>query len=150
MTKKKKILIITVFTILALSIFIIDYNAFDISFYQDYNSINKFIIEICNSFNSFNIAYGTLGVFIYYYFYNTYFNNTKIKKYNLILATILTIITMIGKIYDISNSISVIYSTPTQIFKTLVLTAGFFLVYYAIIKRVSLIKFFSIKKKLIK
>ena len=95
--------------------------------------------ELEGSLNKFDIIYVTLWLFIVYFYFNVYFDGKKYSKRNIfctIISIIFTIITMLGKSYSISNSLNSLYSSSAQIFKTVIFSFGYYLIYYAFLKKI--------------
>lgn len=122
------------------------------SFYQDENTIYQLATEIWLSIEEFDIAYVTLGIFIFYAYFQIYFNGTKLTKtslINMIISIILTITIIIGKSYKIDNTLNIIFATPAQTIKFILISIGYYLIFYALLKKLSSIhlkKYFQKKK----
>jgi len=150
--KLNKIIYTIIFSMITILVFLIEFRYQELIYDPGENPLIKFLYNLEFSFKSFDIMYVTLWAFIGYFYYNTYFDGKKYNKKNLtytILAVIFTILTLIGKSYLIDYTLSSLYKHNIQIFKTVVFALGYYLMYYAIKKKVSNIKFDNIilKKK---
>lgn len=150
--KFNKYLYTFIFSIISMSIFIIDFKPYLTYFPNNNNEIVNFVTEFEHSLEAFDIIYVTLWFFILYFYFNVYFDNEKHGKKKLIYiigAIIFTVVTILGKSYMMSNSLVYLYSSPMQIFKTVIFSFGYYLIYYALLKKILNIKIElkNVKKK---
>lgn len=142
--KINKVLYTIIFGTFTLLIFIMHITQQNISFYEEYTNTYKFFKEMSLSIKQFDVMYLSLGIFIYYAYYNIYFDGQKLGKksfINSIIAILITFITIIGKSYNMDNTLGIIFNTPAQTVKCILLGIGYYFMYYAIIKKVSSINF---------
>lgn len=149
--KLNKILYSIIFSLITTLIFIIDFKTSNVV-YNGEGTISKFFFDLTNSIKDFDIIYVTIEFCVFYFYFNTYFDGKKYSRKNLsytILSLIFTIITLIGKSYTIDQTLSTLYISSVQIFKTIIFFLGYYLIYYAIIKKLLSINFNNIilKKK---
>ena len=137
--KFNKYLYTFIFSIISCSIFIIDFKPY-LTYFPEYNnSIVNFVTEFENSIKGFDIVYLTLWFFIVYFYFNVYFDGKKHGKKRLIYivgAIIFTVITILGKSFTMSNSLTYLTSSHMQIFKTILFSFGYYLMYYALLKKI--------------
>ena len=153
MRKFNKYLYVFIFSILSLSVFILKIDECASYYLNNANPIVNLFSEIFYSLEQFDVIYVTLYIFIIYFYSKVYFdydNKYKNIVVSVIFSIIFSIITVIGNSYRINNTLNLLYSSPGQIFKTIVYLLGYYLIYYAIIKKVLNIKIekFKVKKKL--
>lgn len=142
-TKLNKIIYTLIFASLSLLVFIMSIEEVNMDFYKHYSKIYQFYHAISFSLKDFDIMYVTLGIFIYYAYYNIYFDDKKLNYKNLInclIAILLTFLTIVGKNYKIDNTLGMIFNTKAQIVKCLLLSLGYYFIYYAITKKATSIK----------
>ena len=150
--KFNKCLYTFIFSIISMSVFIINFKPYLAYFPENNNDITNFFIEFEQSVKEFDIIYVTLWIFILYFYFNVIFdgkNHGKKKLIYIIGAIILTVLTIIGKSFSMTDSLSYLFSSHMQIFKTVIFTLGYYLIYYAILKKLLSIKldFNNVKKK---
>ena len=149
--KINKIMYTLIFATLSTLVFIVTLSKPNMAFYVQESKLYQFITEIWLSLKDFDVAYVTLFVFIYYAYYNIYFDNSKLTSKSFInaaISIILTAITLIGKCYKIDNTLNTMVDSGAQILKFAILSIGYYLIYYAIIKKITSIKIKpEIKKK---
>jgi len=154
--KINKIIYTIIFTSITMLVFVMFINQQNISFYSDNSSLYKFAMEIYLSLKVFDVAYVALFAFIYYFYYHIYFDGNKLNLrslFNICLAILLTFIVMTGKAYKLDNTLGLIFNTKAQMVKCGLLSIGYYLIFYAVLKKLSLLKldkFFKrndIKKK---
>lgn len=149
--KLNKILYSIIFSVITTLIFVIDFKASNFV-YNSEGTISKFFFDLTNSIKEFDIIYVTIEFCVFYFYFNTYFDGEKYNRKKLsytILSLIFTILTLIGKSYAIDHTLSSLYISSAQVFKTIIFFFGYYFIYYAIIKKVSSINFNNIilKKK---
>lgn len=140
MNKVNKVLYLICICALSMSVFIFDYSQPNIAFYSNYSFINKFIMEIFDSIKSFDIAYITIFIFMFYFFYKVYFNGDKINKKYVIISMIISLIIVIFSSYSLTNKLDLLYISFAQVFKTIIFFFGYYFIIYAFIKQFSKIK----------
>ena len=140
---KKILLLIAVF--LSMHIFILNIKIIEIpNNIINNNHIFLFFYQFRMSLNSIDLKTIILFILVYYFFKNTLFKKNKIDKFTLLLSIYLTTISIIGKCYlYVNSSISVMISSPVQIYKSILLFTGYLITYYIIIEK---IKTLNIKK----
>lgn len=149
--KLNKIIYTLIFAILSTLVFTLNIARPNMAFYANDNILYQYATEVWLSFKEFDTAYVTLFIFIYYAYYNIYFDGTKLSGKNFInssIAIILTTITLIGKSYKIDNTLNTIVESTPQIIKFIILSFGYYFIFYAIIKKITSIKInINFKKK---
>lgn len=150
--KFNKYLYTFIFSVISMSVFIINFKPYLTYFPNNNSAIVNFVTEFEYSLEGFDIIYVTLWMFMLYFYFNVYFdgkNHGKKKLIYIIGAIIFTIVTILGKSYTMSNSLKYLYSSHMQIFKTVIFTFGYYLIYYALLKKVLNIKIDlrNVKKK---
>ena len=149
--KFNKYLYVFIFSFFTLMVFIINYRAIDPRFLTGDSKTINFFIEINQSIKPFNFIYVALFIFILYFYNGIYFNDRKFDfkfKISLIVALLLSVLSIINESFLIDNTLNTIYSSYAQIFKSIILIVGYYLMYYAIIKKILSVKFdFMVKKK---
>ena len=151
MYKFNKYLYTFIFSIISVLVFLIDYKMCDAIHLSNDDLFVNFFIEIYQSIKNFDIIYVALWVFVFYFYYDLYFDGKKYSKINFIwigMAIFFSIFTVIGNSYLIDNTLNTLYSSLAQIFKTIIFLLGYYLIYYAIIKKIFTIKYnFEFLKK---
>lgn len=79
---------------------------------------------------------------IYYFYYSTYFDGKKICRWNVILSSVASFCTIMGLCYfTMDSSLGILFSSVVQVYKFILLFVGYYVIYYAILKRVSRVEF---------
>lgn len=139
-----KVLVIILFTFFTMFLLTIDYT--NIGLTQNYNNI---FLEINQFLKSFDIIHFLIGIFIFYFYYQVYYDDSDFTKKNIILVIISTIcstIILIGKNLQLRNSFPNIFE-PILLIKSLIIFLGSYFAFYAILKKVFQANFFKIFKK---
>ena len=150
--KFNKYLYTFIFSIISMSVFIIDFKPYLTYFPENNPVIVNFVTEFEHSLKGFDVIYVTLWIFILYFYFNVYFDGKNYGKKKLIYiigAIIFTVVTILGKSFSMSNSLTYLTSSHMQIFKTIIFSFGYYLIYYALLKKILNIKidFKNVKKK---
>lgn len=138
MQKFNKFLYAFIFSVLSMFVFVLEFKTYNSIYTASDSAVVNFFIEFYRSLKSFDIVYVTLWIFILYFYFNVYFNDIKYSKKSFIytvIAIIFSLITIMGKSYGIDNTLKTIYENSVQIFKTILLFFGYYLIYYAILKK---------------
>ena len=133
-----------IFSIISTLLFVVDFTPVNPAFLAEDNVIYNFLTEIYIAVDSYNGISVILWFLIFYFYLNVYFDGEKYKKKNLfltIIAIIVSIFTIVCKSYTIDNTLNAIYSSSVQIVKTIVFFVGYIMIYYALLKKVSTLKF---------
>ena len=151
MNKFNKYLYAFIFSILSMSIFIMKFEAYNPIFLKG-DSVTNFFTEFEYAVNGFDVVYVTVWIFMLYFYFNVYFDGEKFNKKKLfcmIISIILTVVTVVGRAFSLSNSLVILYSSSMQIIKTVFFTFGYFLIYYALLRKLFNIKINlkNVKKK---
>ncbi len=86
---------------------------------------------------------------MYYFYYHIYFDGEKINKGNVVLSCIFSFCTIMGLCYStVSSSLGILFSSLVQIYKFVLLFVGYYVIYYAILKWVTRLKFNRIALRL--
>ena len=140
-----------IFSMISTLVFIVDFAPVNPTYLVEDIAIYRFFTEINISLDSYNGISVILWIFIFYFYFNTYFDGDRNKKKNIffvLMAVLTSIFTIICKSYSYDNTLNVIYSSSVQIFKTIVFFVGYILIYYALFKKISTLKLdFSVLKK---
>ena len=118
--KLNKILYTIIFASLTLVVFVMNIEAPNLSFYDDQGETLQFFMGISLSMKEFDVMYVTIGMFIYYTYYNIYFDKTPLTKKSFIncaIAIVLTFVTITGKSFEVDNTLGTIFNTKAQILK---------------------------------
>ena len=132
MNRVIKSIIILLFTILTLMIFSINISPWYIT--DSKNILNELLCIIKN----FDIGLTIIGVFVFYFYYQIYFDNEKFTKKNIliiIISIILSIIIVISKILQIDPIGEKTFTSFTHFLRSLIMFSGYYLMFYAIIKK---------------
>ena len=138
-----KILYTLIFTGFTTLIFVLNISQQNMNFYAEHTGLNRFVLELNLSIKDFDIMYVTLAIFIYYMYYQVYFDGKKLNKNSLINCVISLIITftiIIGKSYKLDNTLGIIFNTPAQFLKCFLMAIGYYLMFYALLKKVTSLK----------
>ena len=145
--KIQKELIILILVFLTLHIFILKINEIETT-NNITNSFLLFFYQYRLSLENLNINTIFIIIITYHFYKNTINITYNNKKYLIILSLILTIITIIGMCYTLSNnSLNILIKSPIQIYKSIILTISYFITYYNIIKLLSKINITNINLK---
>ena len=124
-----KIIVITLFTLLTTMLLVIDYTSIGIT-----QSNTNIFIELNQVLKNFDIIYLIIGTFIFYFYYQVYYNdNEKFTKKNFIIAIIsivLSTIITIGKNLQYRNEFPNIYNL-VLLMKSSILFFGSYFAFYA-------------------
>lgn len=148
--KFNKYLYLFLFTVITMLVFLIRYKFNDMSSFVNSNYLSSFFAELNSSFKDYDIIYVTLFVFILYFYNSIYFNGSKYTKKNMIMTIVsflISIFTVLCKSYVIDGTLRNIYISDVQIFKSIIFLLGYWIIYYAIIKKLFSISFDSKSKK---
>ena len=148
--KFNKYLYLFIFTIITMLVFLIRFEFNDKMSFDNSNYLSNFFAEFGSSFKNYDIIYVTLLVFILYFYNSIYFNEEKYGKKNIIITIIsflISILTVLGKSYVIDGTLRNIYMSDVQIFKSMIFLIGYWIIYYAIIKKLFSIYFKKKDKK---
>ena len=151
--KFNKYLYLFLFTVITMLVFLIRFEFNDMSSLVNSNYLSSFFAELNSSFKDYDIIYVTLLVFILYFYNSIYFNGSKYTKKNMIMTIIsflISIFTVLCKSYVIDGTLRNIYLSDVQIFKSIIFLLGYWIIYYAIIKKIFSINFDNKIKMLIK
>lgn len=152
MTKFNKCLYAFIFSIISMSVFIMKFEAYNPIFLKGDNGLVNFITEFEYALKGFDVIYVTIWFFMLYFYFNVYLDGEKFNKKKLfciITSIVLTIVTVFGRSFLLSNSLELLYSSLMQVFKTVIFSFGYYLIYYAILKKLLSIKvnLINVKKK---
>lgn len=138
-------------TFFANFVFIMDYKpSYVFNFENDMDGFSKFLNELNVSIQNFEIKSLILVVFIFYFFYHSYFhskNNLRKYIFSFGISFIFVILTLIGKSFYYNNTLDLIYSTNCQILKSIILGIGYLFLYCSICLSVLNINFKWIQTK---
>ncbi len=144
MEKISKILVITAFTFFTMMLLVIDYTTIGIT-----QNANNIFIEINNLLKKFDIIHLLIGIFIFYFYYQVYYDNAKFTKKNIIISIVsivLSSIIVIGKNLELRNAFPNILE-PILLLKSSILFLGSYFCFYALLKKILQINFTKFKKK---
>lgn len=148
--KINKILYTIILTAFTTLVFVVNISQPNMSFYANKSKAYQLATEIWLSVKEFDIIYVTMAIFVFYAYYKIYFNQEKLNKkdfVNSIIAVILSAITIIGKSYKIDNTLATIFGSTSQLIKCILLSIGYYFMFYAILKAISSIKIEKNNKK---
>ena len=122
-----------IFTFLSMHIFILNLYEIEVTNNVPKNTLIEFFYLYRKSLNNIDIKSIILAIIIYY-FYKNENNQTTKQKSNILLPLLLTIITIIGKSYlTARNSLSVLFISPIQFYKFIILLLSYFVTYYHLV-----------------
>ena len=149
MEKFNRYLYIFIFSMISLLVFILQMEPCSSFYLNNNNAIVNFFSEIYYSLEKFDIIYVSLYIFILYFYSKVYFDNQPYENKNLgiIFAFIFSIITVVSKSFNLNNYLVNLISSPGQVCKTIIYLLGYYLIYYALLKKVLTFKFSSIRLK---
>lgn len=143
MNKFNKYLYVFIFSVITVLVFLLNIEKCSIFYLDSNNWIVNFFKEINYSLVKFDIIYVSLWIFILYFYSNVYFDGSKFDRKKIvciIISIIFTLITVVGKAYNLGNNLDILYSSIGQVFKTIIYLFGYYLIYYAILKKISSFK----------
>ena len=151
MNKFNKYLYAFIFSIISMSVFIMKFEAYS-PFFLKGDAVSNFFTEFEYAVNGFDVVYVTVWFFMFYFYFNIYFDGEKFNKKKLIcmiISIVLTVVTIVGRSYSMVNSMEMLYSSLMQIVKTVLFSLGYYLIYYALLRKLFSIKidFNNVKKK---
>ena len=132
-----------IFSMISTLVFIVDFAPVNPAYLVEDIAIYRFFSEISISLDTYNGISVILWIFIFYFYFNTYFDGAGNKKKNIFLvlmAIVISVFTIICKSYSYDNTLNVIYSSNVQIIKTVLFFVGYILIYYALFKKISILK----------
>ena len=129
-----RIIYTAILTFLSSLVFIMEFKPANGTYLENHNETYKFLIDIYNSLRDFDVVWVLLIVFIFYFYYNVFFNSDKSKK-GKVLSALVSLwfvgVTIVGKCFAIDNSLRSIYCSEAQIIKTILLSIGYFIIFYS-------------------
>ena len=130
-----RIIYTAILTFLSSLVFIMEFKPANGTYLENHNETYKFLIDIYNSLRDFDVVWVLLIVFIFYFYYNVLFNSDKSKK-GKVLSALVSLwfvgVTIVGKCFAIDNSLRSIYCSEAQIIKTILLSIGYFIIFYSL------------------
>ena len=143
---------ITFFSFLSLLVFVIDYVPFDPRFLANKSEMLNFFVEIQSSVRGYDSSYIALWLFIFIFYKGVYFDGTKYGKKGIfcsVVAFLFMVLSIFANSFSIDDTLNALYSTKAQILKTGVFAIGYYLIYYAMLKKLVNIKIkdINLKKK---
>ena len=97
----------------------------------------SWFMQINQLLMDFNIVDVFMGIFVYFFYYNVYFNGEKFTKKNIIISVIsiiLSILMVIGKNLQILNAFPNL-SNIAMFIESTVIFFGFYFIFYALLKK---------------
>lgn len=143
MNKIGKVLIILLFTILTLMTLNINISPWVLP-----NS-NGIIYEMFWTIKDFDIIISLMGIFVFVFYYNIYFDGTKLNRksiFNMVLSSIFSIVIVIGKILQVDNISENFFTSFHHFFKCMIMFFGLYFIFYAFIKKILKIDISRIKQ----
>jgi len=137
--KFNKIIYSIIFSIVTMLVFLINFGVPNLALTPDNTPLTQFFLELNISVKGFDIIYVTLYLFILYFYYHTYFDGTKYDKKDkkcTVLAIVFVVISLISKSYSLNNNLELLYCSSVQVLKTIIFGLGYYLIYYAIFKKI--------------
>ena len=145
-----RIIYTAILTFLSSLVFIMDFKPANGTYLENHNETYKFLIDIYNSLRDFDVVWVLLIVFIFYFYYNVLFNSDKSRK-GKILSVLVSLwfvgVTIVGKCFAIDNSLRSIYCSEAQIIKTILLSIGYFIIFYSLCISIINFRINIVKKK---
>ena len=133
-------LLFVIFTsIFATFPFIINLNIPTNSFFANQSRLYKFLQCIYSSLEPVDLKWGLYFFFIFYFFYNAFKEEITKEQtiVGILISLLFTTITMIGKAFAINNNkLNILYNPSYQILKTFLISIGYFLIYYALYRKI--------------
>ena len=133
-----KLFCIFLFTGFSLHIFILDLRIINLNFSGVDNAIYTFYLILWKSMESFDIIWIILGIFLFDFFYHTYFTLGVWKINRLIIIFVSIIISSFILIFNslyIYHDLRMLFSSFVQVYKCLMVGIGYYFIIYAILKR---------------
>ncbi len=133
-----RIFIVLIFTFISLHIFVLDLKISNISLQENINPFYRFFFEFNDSIMKFDVIWVIFGIFIFDYYYNNYFLYSYKTKYKLLafaIASILSLFIIMGISLNSYNDLRILYSSPAQIYKSIIFFFGYFIFFYITIIR---------------
>jgi len=138
-----KIFYIFLFTCVSLHIFVLNLIVFDSSFSGIDNAFYVFHLNLWMSMEAFDISWIVLGIFLFDFYYHTFFieGSWKINRIIVVIISIIfsIIILLIKSLYTYHN-LRMIFDSFVQLYKCLMVGMGYFLIIYAVLKKIFFIK----------
>lgn len=145
-----RIIYTAILTFLSSLVFIMEFKPANGTYLENHNETYKFLIDIYNSLRDFDVVWVLLIVFIFYFYYNVLFNSDKSKK-GKVLSALVSLwfvgVTIVGKCFAIDNSLKSIYCSEAQIIKTILLSIGYFIIFYSLCISIINFRINIVKKK---
>ena len=145
-----RIIYTAILTFLSSLVFIMEFKPANGTYLENHNETYKFLIDIYNSLRDFDVVWVLLIVFIFYFYYNVFFNSDKSKK-GKVLSALVSLwfvgVTIVGKCFAIDNSLRSIYCSEAQIIKTILLSIGYFIIFYSLCISIINFRINIVKKK---
>ena len=145
-----RIIYTAILTFLSSLVFIMEFKPANGTYLENHNETYKFLIDIYNSLRDFDVVWVLLIVFIFYFYYNVLFNSDKSKK-GKVLSALVSLwfvgVTIVGKCFAIDNSLRSIYCSEAQIIKTILLSIGYFIIFYSLCISIINFRINIVKKK---
>jgi len=144
--KLKKILVTVLLAFLSLHIFVLDIEMVTLN-NSNTTMLYDFFQGLFLSMKPIRMQLIVIFILFYSFFYKSFFdtykNDTyKKDKFSLRLSCILSLGTIGGSIYGtMSSSLEILFCSFLQIYKFIILFLGYFIIYYAILKRICSIDF---------
>ena len=143
----KKVLITLLLTFFSLHIFIFDIEVITLDG-SDMSLFYQFFQGLFLSMKPFNFKLILIFILFYCFFYKAYFSESKKNNFYRLLSFIFSLITIVGLVYStLASSLKILFCSFLQIYKFLTLFFGYYIIYYAILKRLSTIDIGKIKMK---
>lgn len=131
--KLNKYIAILIITIFSCMVFILEFQEPTGIYYSNNNTFFQFITCFYESMKPFETMWVLLFGLIFYFNFNILFNDktTKFKQFfSFIIGIILTTITIIGKSLAIDNTLNTLQSSNVQILKIIIISLGYFFLFY--------------------
>ena len=144
------IIFCTIVTVFIMMPFILNIEVPKGLYFENVDELYKSIHCINASFIDFDLKWNLYFIFIYYFIYNTFKNKISNKEslFGLLIAILLTGITLIGKALKINNTLNTLYLPNYQILKTTLIGIGYFFIYYSLYYKIINLKIKLPKKKI--
>ena len=123
----------------SMHIFMIDLKIPNITYPEVSHFFYRFYLTLWVSMKEFDIIWIILFIFIYYYFYHNYFIDddwNNIKTVASAIATSMSISLIVGESLSYYKNLNMLFYTPTQIFKCVMVGIGYYLILYIIIRNI--------------
>lgn len=132
-----KVVYIFLLTMVSLHIFVLNLEIQTPSFFAIENEVYKFNLTFWSALDGLHSTWIVLGIFIFYFYYHTYFIEKKFKRREVflsILAMIISVVILVLKSFDYYNNLDMIFSSSVQLFKCFLVGMGYYFMIYAILK----------------